>query len=1206
MRAQPRNLNKRSRRQTSWSKCVAEVLEQRTLFDGVYLGQLTGTENDPGSYASTPLVTVQSGQATPSSSWLAPAAIRSFYNFNNIVYGNASISGDGSGQTIAIIDWGYDPDIASDLGTFDSNVNFTIGTASVGSFLTTYAQSSSNNQFYLASSITSSFLPTDASSFPGGATDNEISLDVEWKRIALAPGAKIDLVEAQTNSTTAISSAINYAKQLPGVSTVSMSFGTNEGGSPYSDSTLSQPGVTFLAASGDGGSYFSSNSTFGSFGPDALPASTGLNGSSDSFGFLPLVTTLNSSFTYGNLTLTSRVSAASNVIQAGISIRNGTSGALSSVANVSLLVDQGSVGKFQYRSATNGITSVANTFSTFSTGTYLAINRQGTSYTAYDSSDGITWNLIGSVSIPAMSGAISLDVVGAATASSNNTVSWVNNELYFNPSTGASSPASSSNVVAVGGSIVNTDGSGSILGETTAWGHDGASYAILGSGGGYSTFESRPAYQSGLTGLLPNGLRAIPDVAFDAGTPVAIYDTDSASQGWDAEVGTSFSAPAWAALFAVIDQGRALVGLPTLTSSQTVTQALPTVQTLLYGLPSSDFNDITSGSNGAYSAGSGYDLVTGLGTPHADKIAADLTSWVFNQGFETGSLYNSNLSLGWSSTGTTSVVTGNSHNGTYAAKLGSTSSASTLTQVISGLLPDTTYQLTAWAKVDSGSSAPTQLIVENFGDGTLASTFANSTSYTMQTITFTTGPSTASTISATVVLSRNAGTGSAYFDDLSLTELDLTANLGFESGTLLGWTTTGSPTIVSGSANSGTYAAALPGAATLFQVITGLQPNTPYHLTAFARNSNADTNSSSATLSVQAAGSAEIDAWFLNATNYSQQTINFVTGPSSTAATITLTSHSGSYSTLFDDIALTQALTYTPIASSISLNYLSGLTVIHDGASNIPLPQDPARLYAITPGTNNLSIYMSPSAGSVSVNQPVMITGTGTLALEAQAGTGGNISLAQVICVAGTDNHLAGTFTIDSAANVTSDGIQLANLVVNGTLQVRAGDGLAGSSKVNTLTIAGSSNAWTGTLNLNDNLLIVQTADSTSAASALAVILNQIIAGTAGSYGIISSTLSANPGTAIADVNNGTLTTPKNHLRGLSLDDNSLIIAQALGGDLDLSGTTDFSDLVALEQYYNHSDSAWNHGDLDRDGTVGFSDLVFLEQNYNHSWGMFS
>jgi len=77
------------------------------------------------------------------------------------------------------------------------------------------------------------------------------------------------------------------------------------------------------------------------------------------------------------------------------------------------------------------------------------------------------------------------------------------------------------------------------------------------------------------------------------------------------------AAPQWAALIAIADQGRALAGQ---TSLDGISQTLPKI----YQLPSSDFHDITSGSNGSYSAGPGYDLVTGRGSPYANLIVPAL------------------------------------------------------------------------------------------------------------------------------------------------------------------------------------------------------------------------------------------------------------------------------------------------------------------------------------------------------------------------------------------------------------------------------------------------------------------------------------------------------------------------------------------------------------------------------------------------------
>ena len=84
--------------------------------------------------------------------------------------------------------------------------------------------------------------------------------------------------------------------------------------------------------------------------------------------------------------------------------------------------------------------------------------------------------------------------------------------------------------------------------------------------------------------------------------------------------GTSLSAPAWTGLLALVEQGRAAAGESTLNSSS------PTeTQQVLYMLPQSDYNAI-GGTNG-YTAGAGYNLVTGLGTPVANLLVPDLMAY---------------------------------------------------------------------------------------------------------------------------------------------------------------------------------------------------------------------------------------------------------------------------------------------------------------------------------------------------------------------------------------------------------------------------------------------------------------------------------------------------------------------------------------------------------------------------------------------------
>lgn len=172
-------------------------------------------------------------------------------------------------------------------------------------------------------------------------------------------------------------------------------------------------------------------------------------------------------------------------------------------------------------------------------------------------------------------------------------------------------PAASPYVVSVGGTTLSTNGSGNYLGET-AW---------EGSGGGLSQFTYQPSYQKSFP--LPNnpdGKRGIPDVSFNAdpNTGVSVYD--SMNGGWLVVGGTSAGAPAWAAMFAVVNSARATK----------LSLALPMLYSIGKNHYTLNFNDITTGSNGdcGYycNAATGYDYVTGLGTPKANVLLQSLIS----------------------------------------------------------------------------------------------------------------------------------------------------------------------------------------------------------------------------------------------------------------------------------------------------------------------------------------------------------------------------------------------------------------------------------------------------------------------------------------------------------------------------------------------------------------------------------------------------
>jgi hypothetical protein len=231
-------------------RLLLEELESRTLLSASSLNTLVA---DPlTALISAPQASVSlapqghgggsGGSTNANPTGYTPSQIRTAYGFNQITFSNGTIKGDGNGQTIAIVDAYNDPNIISDLDKFDQTFSINGGTQSLyqqygasGSFLTKVNQNGVQGSY-----------PITSSGWSG-----EISLDVEWAH-AMAPGAKILLVEANSNSLSNLLTAVKYAEQHASV--VSMSWGGSEFSSETSnDASFNYSGVTFVASSGDSG-----------------------------------------------------------------------------------------------------------------------------------------------------------------------------------------------------------------------------------------------------------------------------------------------------------------------------------------------------------------------------------------------------------------------------------------------------------------------------------------------------------------------------------------------------------------------------------------------------------------------------------------------------------------------------------------------------------------------------------------------------------------------------------------------------------------------------------------------------------------------------------------------------------------------------------------------------------------------------------------
>jgi subtilase family serine protease len=206
-------------------------------------------------------------------------------------------------------------------------------------------------------------------------------------------------------------------------------------------------------------------------------------------------------------------------------------------------------------------------------------------------------------------------------------------------------PASDPLVTGVGGTYLCTD-------PTTGLGVDSADPPVqcqsnpgvrevgwIDAGGGFSHVFARPSYQDtfppGSTAI--GAMRGVPDIAFQASsrTGVLVYNTapgfaqngttcptgNPCSAGWYVVGGTSTSCPQWAGLVAIADQ----------IAGHGLGQINPTLYTLASGSGyASDFHDVTTGNNQAnpavpgYPATTGWDPVTGLGTPNAATLVPAL------------------------------------------------------------------------------------------------------------------------------------------------------------------------------------------------------------------------------------------------------------------------------------------------------------------------------------------------------------------------------------------------------------------------------------------------------------------------------------------------------------------------------------------------------------------------------------------------------
>lgn len=177
---------------------------------------------------------------------------------------------------------------------------------------------------------------------------------------------------------------------------------------------------------------------------------------------------------------------------------------------------------------------------------------------------------------------------------------------------GVDAVASLPEMTSVGGTTLSTDLQGRWLQE---WGWVDSPMS-QGSSGGVSNHFERPDYQQWLTIERGSGKRLVPDVAAvaDSSTGVQVVIDQNLKVGG----GTSQAAPIWAGMTALMNQYLVAHG------GRPVGDINPLLYRIAQGSRLPGFQDITAGGNAVDRSSSGYDLITGLGSPNVDNLARDL------------------------------------------------------------------------------------------------------------------------------------------------------------------------------------------------------------------------------------------------------------------------------------------------------------------------------------------------------------------------------------------------------------------------------------------------------------------------------------------------------------------------------------------------------------------------------------------------------
>jgi hypothetical protein len=278
-------------------------------------------------------------------------------------------------------------------------------------------------------------------------------------------------------------------------------------------------------------------------------------------------------------------------------------------------------------------------------------------------------------------------------------------------------------------------------------------------------------------------------------------------------------------------------------------------------------------------------------------------------------------------------------------------------------------------------------------------------------------------------------------------------------------------------------------------------------------------------------------------------------------------------------------------SGSITMNSISGSTnsVMHTlafggedgGVATLPINS------ATSP-----TIFTSLQLGE---GAAVQITGSGTVTFAAPVTGLGGISGSAFkrfnANASGGGLATDGSSHIVASVTMTADFVREGALQIDGTVQINPNATIDATSRVDELTLSGSSGNWTGELALANNAIVIDY----DAASPLATVIDQVRFGSISGSGGILSGLGAGYDVGYAEASSFASVPP---IFG-TVDSTAVLVRGTRLGDANLDGEVNLQDFNRLASNFGLSSGAtWTQGDFNHDGVVNLQDFNRLAANF--------